>query len=70
MTPKTPEELTERELQIAKKAAQIAVEEMTAQFYQQVGRTVVGRALIWVGMVALGIGISKGWISFGGAVIK
>lgn len=65
MTPKSPEELTERELLIAKKAAQIAVEEMTTQFYSQVGKTVVGRFLVWIGALALGIGLSKGWISFG-----
>jgi hypothetical protein len=66
MMPNTPAELTERELLIAKRAAQMAVEEMTAQFYQQVGRTMVHRALVWIGALALGFGMAKGWITFGG----
>lgn len=60
----TDEALTERETLIARRAAQMAVEEMTAQFYQQVGRTVVQRVLIVIGGVALGFGLAKGWISF------
>ncbi len=65
MTPHSPQELTERELLIAKRAAQLAVEDMTAQFYQQVGRTMVTKALIWIGAIALGFGMAKGWIVFG-----
>lgn len=64
MTPSNQAELTEREMLIARRAAQMAVEEMTAQFYQQVGRTVVQRVLIVIGGVALGFGLAKGWISF------
>lgn len=64
MTPQNPQDLTEREMLIARRAAQMAVEEMTAQFYQQVGRTVVQRVLIVIGGVALGFGLAKGWISF------
>lgn len=59
------EELTERELLIAKRAARIAVEELGNEFYRQVGRTVIGRVLTWIGMLAVaGItyAIGRGWI--------
>lgn len=59
------DELTERELLIAKRAARIAVEELNNEFYRQVGRTVVGRVLTWIGMLAVaGItyAIGRGWI--------
>lgn len=59
------EELTERELLIAKRAARIAVEELGNEFYRQVGRSVVGRVLTWIGMLAVaGItyAIGRGWI--------
>lgn len=59
-------ELTDRELAIAKQAARIAVQELTDEFYKSVGKTVVGRVLIWVGMLALGFGAAKGWVSFPG----
>lgn len=64
MTPSNQEELTEREMLIAKAAAQIAIQDLTAQFYQQVGKSVVTRAFIWIGAFALGMGIAKGWITF------
>jgi len=64
VTPNTQDELTEREMLIAKAAAQIAIEDLTAQFYQQVGKSVVTRAFIWIGAFALGLGIAKGWIVF------
>ena len=59
------DELTERELLIAKRAARIAVEELGNEFYQQLGRTVVVRVLTWIGMLAVaGItyAIGRGWI--------
>jgi hypothetical protein len=59
------DELTERELLIAKRAARIAVEELGNEFYRQVGRTVVVRVLTWIGMLAVaGItyAIGRGWI--------
>lgn len=64
MTNLNPQQLTEREMLIAKRAAQMAVEEMTAQFYQQVGKTVIQRALIFIGAMAIGFGMAKGWINF------
>lgn len=60
-------ELTDRELAIAKRAASIAIQELTDDFYKTVGKTVVTRVLIWVGMLALGFGVAKGWISFPGS---
>lgn len=57
-------ELTARDLAIAKAAARIAVQEMTDDFYKQIGKTMVTKVLIWVGMLALGFGVAKGWINF------
>lgn len=59
-------ELTDREMAIAKEAARIAVQEMTEDFYKTVGKTVLTRLLIWVGLFVLGYGTSKGWINFSG----
>lgn len=56
--------LNERELAIAKAAAHIAIQELTDQFYQQVGKTMVTKALIWIGAIAIGFGMAKGWITF------
>lgn len=58
--------LTEREKAIAKEAARIAVQELTDDFYKSVGKTVMTRVLIWIGMFALGVATSKGWISWKG----
>lgn len=56
--------LNARELAIAKHAAQIAIQELTDNFYKQVGKTMVTRALVWIGAFALGLGWAKGWITF------
>lgn len=55
-------ELTERERLIAKEAARIAIEEMSSEFYKKVGKTVVEKALIWIGLFVVGLVIGKGWI--------
>jgi hypothetical protein len=55
-------ELTERERAIAKEAAKIAIEEMSSEFYKKVGKTVVEKALIWIGLFVVGLVIGKGWI--------
>jgi hypothetical protein len=55
-------ELTERERLIAKEAAKIAIEEMSSEFYKKVGKTVVEKALIWIGLFVVGLVIGKGWI--------
>lgn len=56
--------LNERELAVAKEAARIAIQEITDQFYQQVGKTMIQKALIWIGAIAIGFGMAKGWITF------
>lgn len=54
-------ELTERERQIAKEAAKIAIEEMSSEFYKKVGKTVVEKLLIWIGLLFVGFVAGKGW---------
>ena len=54
--------LTEREEAIARRASKLAVEEMSGEFYKKVGKTVVEKALIWIGMLVVGFVIGKGWI--------
>ena len=56
--------LNERELAIAKAAAHIAIQELTDQFYKQVGKTMVQKALMWIGAIAIGYGMAKGRITF------
>lgn len=58
-------ELTEREMAIAKAAAKLAVQEISDEFYKQVGKSFVTKALVWVGMLAVGFGMAKGWIKIG-----
>lgn len=57
-------ELNERETQIARKAAKMAVEELTAEFYRQVGKSVVTRFLVIVGAAVVGFLAAKGWITW------
>lgn len=54
-------ELTERERLIAKEAAKIAIEEMSSEFYKKVGKTVVEKLLIWIGLLFVGFVAGKGW---------
>ena len=54
--------LTAREEEIAKRAAKLAIEEMSNEFYKKVGKTVVEKALIWLGALFVGFVIGKGWI--------
>jgi hypothetical protein len=54
--------LTEREEAIAKKAAKLAIEEMSNEFYKKVGKTVVEKVLIWTGILVVGFVFGKGWI--------
>lgn len=56
-------ELSARELKIAEKAAELAVERMTKQFYQEVGKTVVSRWLIVVGGMVVAYFMGKGWLA-------
>lgn len=55
-------ELTERELQVAKAAAKLAVHEMQDEFYRQVGKSVVTRVLVWIGIASVAFAAGKGWI--------
>ena len=55
-------ELTEREEAIAKRAAKLAIDELSNEFYKKVGKTVVEKALIWIGALFVGFVIGKGWI--------
>lgn len=66
MTAADDDDLTPRELAIAKRAAKIAVEDLSNEFYLQIGRTVVGRILTWVGMLAIAglmYAAGKGWVT-------
>lgn len=56
------EELTERELLIARKAAEMAVKQITDEFHKGVGRNVVNRWLIIIGAVAVAFATGKGWV--------
>ena len=55
-------ELTDREEAIARKAAKLAIEEMSGEFYKMVGKTVVEKALIWIGLLVVGFVFGKGWL--------
>jgi hypothetical protein len=55
-------ELTDRERLIAKEAAKLALEELSSEFYRKVGKTVVDKILIVIGLLAVGFVVGKGWI--------
>jgi hypothetical protein len=55
-------ELTDRERLIAKEAAKLALEELSGEFYKRVGKTIVEKVLIWIGMLGVGYVFGKGWI--------
>ena len=55
-------ELTDREHLIAKEAAKLAIEEMSSEFYKKIGKTVVEKFLIGVGLLVVGFFVGKGWI--------
>jgi hypothetical protein len=57
-------ELTEREMLIARKAAKLAVEEVTKEFYAQVGKGVVQRFLVILGAAVVGWLAARGYVSF------
>jgi hypothetical protein len=54
--------LTDREQAIAKQAAKLALEELSGEFYKKVGKTVVEKVLIWIGLVVVGFVVGKGWL--------
>jgi hypothetical protein len=55
-------QLTDRERLIAKEAAKLALEELSGEFYKKVGKTVVEKALIWIGLLVVGFVMGKGWL--------
>jgi hypothetical protein len=55
-------ELTERERLIAKEAAKLAIEEMSSEFYKKVGKTIVEKVFIFIGLLAVGFVAGKGWV--------
>ena len=55
-------QLTDREMAIAKIAAKIAVKEVSDEFYRQVGKGLVTRVFVWIGLIAVGFAVAKGWI--------
>lgn len=54
--------LTERETLIAREAARMAVKEITDGFYRDVGKTLVSKVLIWLGVAAVGFAAGRGWL--------
>jgi hypothetical protein len=56
-------ELTEREMAVAREAARIAVKELSDEFYKQVGKTIVTKVLVWIGIAAVAFAAGKGWIT-------
>ncbi len=61
-----PDDLTPRELAIAKRAAKMAVEDLSDEFYRQIGKTIVLRVLTWIGMLtvaAIMYAAGRGWIT-------
>lgn len=58
-------ELTDRERMVAREAAKIAVQEVANEFYRQVGKGVVTRVLVWIGMGAIGFAVANGWVTWG-----
>ena len=54
--------LTEREEAIARKAAKLAVEEVSSEFYKKVGKTIVEKVFIFIGLLAVGFVAGKGWV--------
>jgi hypothetical protein len=55
-------QLTDRERLIAKEAAKLALEELSGEFYKRVGKTIIEKLLIWIGLLVVGFVFGKGWI--------
>lgn len=60
----TEEQLTDRERAIAKEAAKLAVTELADEMFRQVGKSVISRLLVWVGIAFVAFAAGKGWILF------
>jgi hypothetical protein len=57
-------QLTEREMLIAKTAAKMAVKEIQDTFYKEVGKGVVTKLLVWIGLATVAFLAGKGYIKF------
>ena len=57
-------QLSEREMLIAKEAAKIAVKEIQDSFYKEVGKGVVTKLLGWIGLGTGALLAGKGYIKF------
>jgi len=57
-------QLTEREMLIAKTAAKMAVEEIQDSFYKEIGKGVVTKLLVWIGLATVAFLAGKGYIKF------
>lgn len=56
--------LTEREMAIARMAAEIAVKQLADEFYKGVGRNVVKKFFVWLGLGVIGFAAGHGWIKW------
>ena len=56
------DDLTDREMLIAQKAAEIAVKRMQDEFYKQVGKGVVTKFFVVVGAALVGWLTAKGFV--------
>lgn len=54
--------LSEREMLIAREAARMAVKDITDGFYRDVGKTLVSKVLIWLGVAAVAFAAGRGWL--------
>jgi hypothetical protein len=57
-------QLSEREMLIAKEAAKIAVKEIQDSFYKEVGKGVITKALVWIGLAVVAFMAGRGYIKF------
>ena len=57
-------QLTEREMLIAKTAAKMAVKEILDSFYKEIGKGVVTKLLVWIGLATVAFLAGKGYIKF------
>lgn len=57
-------QLSEREMLIAKEAAKIAVKEIQDSFYKEIGKGVITRLFVWIGLATVAFLAGKGYIKF------
>ena len=55
-------QLTDREEAVAQRAAELAVQRVTQEFYASVGKSVINRWLIIIGAIAVAFVTGKGWV--------